>query len=571
MLETKEQKQYFVTAVVLIIILSLVSLLSRPDFRYVDKNDYKKLQAQEEADRLAYIKYLETLKIDPVASKALFETLFTEEDIKKEVEADFKADQPVKKPEINNSAIKVVENSGQQEFVDYLSKTTGMSLVFGSRTAGANEALYSKDLVAIQKVDSEHQNLINQLYELSVPKEALTIHKALLSSFTAYGQLISEAEKYAKEETDQPWPAFYQSYSVINDEMKSYNSELVRLATGYKITDTLITPYFAQEDLGEEGFAFIKTAHALFGFGDLTITVGDIPRLIMDAIKEGVVAVTTQFLAQFLNKFIAKIEQNYLISNFLYYSDALVAGQYTDDYLKKYVTNQIDRQIIKRFIPQLSCGAQPVGLKSVFKAKAESNLGFDPTSLNPSDPKYFQKLAKVGDFMSSPNGWQLYFEEMAAVAKSEAEKAADKELSSSGLKAPRDLISKGLSASLNAITGSQKAGFTAALQIGSFNADSLIKGVVSTLTQALVNRFVFKGAVTNGGSAGVLKEQSVCLATAQLNVVLPTDSTNFQEVPPPPSEDDLIQAECAKYPRGCEQLTPEVPLDQTSGSPPEIP
>lgn len=566
MLETKEQKQYFVTAVVLIVILSLVSLLSRPDFMYVDQSDYKQLQAQEEANRLAYVKYLENLKVDPVASKELFQELFTEQDIQNEVVAQFQATKPVVKPDIKTSELKVVENSGQAAFVDYISKTTGLGLVFGTKTAGANEALFSKDLNEVKRVNTEFKTILKELYETPVPSEALALHKALVSSFVAYGNVVNDAEKYAVEESQDPWPNVYQALVVVNDSMRDYSTELARLAGGYKIADAQITPYYAVEKQNKQGFVFIKTAHAFLGVGDVTITVGDIPRLIMDAVKEGLIAATAQFMSQFLTKFIAKIEQNYLVANFLFYSDALISGQYTQDYLAKYVSNQLDRQIVKRFIPQFSCGAQPTDLKPVFQAKAQTYLGFDPRTLDPNDPKYFQKLAKVGDFMSSPNGWQLYYEDLASVAKSEAEKAADRELSSSGLKTPRDTLSKGITNSINSIVSSQRAAFQNAFNLGIANAGSFIKTIVSGLTQSLVNQFVFKGATQNGGTVGVLKEQSVCLASAQITPVLPVGSSNFQDPPPPPDEEDLIQQECAKLSGGC-----GTPQEQTLGSPPEIP
>ena len=58
-----------------------------------------------------------------------------------------------------------------------------------------------------------------------------------------------------------------------------------------------------------------------------------------------------QFMLSFMNKLATKIEQSYRISNFLYYSDALVSGEYVDDYLNKYVSDPVDRVMAKNFIP----------------------------------------------------------------------------------------------------------------------------------------------------------------------------------------------------------------------------
>jgi hypothetical protein len=254
-----------------------------------------------------------------------------------------------------------------------------------------------------------------------------------------------------------------------------------------------------------------------------------------------------------LNKLISKIESNYMIANFLYYSDALVAGQYTDDYLNKYVADTVDRQVIKRFIPQLACGRNTADLRPVFEAKAKDYLGFTPANISPSDPQYYSKMAKVGDFLASPNGWEVYYEDLADQAESEAEKNADRELTSSGLKAARDQIKSGLAKSVSSLVSAQRASFTALLQLGAQNAEGIISGFVAQLTQTLVNNFVFKG-VTGGpaGGVGVLKEQSTCVAVAQIQPILPLEGTVYVEPSPPPSQQQLIQQQCEDFPESCQ-------------------
>ena len=77
MLETKGQKQNFFTAIVLIVILSLVTLWSRSSFKYKDNTDYSK-GGLSSAEAAAYLKYLQDIKIDTAASKELFEQLRTQ-------------------------------------------------------------------------------------------------------------------------------------------------------------------------------------------------------------------------------------------------------------------------------------------------------------------------------------------------------------------------------------------------------------------------------------------------------------------------------------------------------------
>jgi hypothetical protein len=240
---------------------------------------------------------------------------------------------------------------------------------------------------------------------------------------------------------------------------------------------------------------------------------------------------------------LTKIETNYMVANFLYYSDALVAGQYTNDYLNKYVADSFDRQIIKKFIPQFNCGKQDPNLKAVFEAKSSEYLGFDPEGVSPDDPDYFQKMAKVGSFLASPQGWKIRYEDLANQAKSEAEKTAEKELTSSGLKTPRDAIKMSISNSINSIVSAQRAGMQALFNLGSSNAQSFIGKFVAQLTEQLISNYVFRGAVANNGTIGVLKEQSTCLATAQLQVVLPAPSSTYEEPPPAPTQEELLLQE----------------------------
>ena len=160
----------------------------------------------------------------------------------------------------------------------------------------------------------------------------------------------------------------------------------------------------------------------------------------------------------------------------------------------------------------------------------------------------------MGDYLSSPFGWEQFYEGQAQIAKSEAEKAAERELTSPGLKTPRDTVNSAIAISVNNIIGASRASLNALMNLGISNSKSFISGFVSQLTQTLINKFVFRGAVPQNGALGVFKEQKTCLAAAQLAPVLPIDASVYQQPPLPPTQEDLLEQECAKYPRGCTVL-----------------
>lgn len=545
MLETKEQKQVFGGCVVLIIILAFISFWHRPNLQYVAA-PVATSTSQNILASQAYLDYLNTLQINPTASKELFQQIITKDDIKKEVEQSLQTSQTITQPELDVKSIKVSSAKGQKAILDYLTNSVGPVLVFNKQTGDLNKSLFDGTNNSAATLLAQYQNLLSSLNKVSVPKEALNLHKDLLASFSAYNSLLKVSGDYAAQRNTNPWPEVYAAYASINQSNLAYGKDFDVLQKKYKLAEQPPLYYFAGSSKKSE-FTLIPKAQAFLGFGDVTITIGDIPSLIMDAIKQGLVSSFSQFMGQFLDKMISKIESNYVISNFLYYSDALVAGQYTDDYLNKYVPDSLDRNIIKTFIPELSCGSQP-NLDPVYQAKANQYLGFDPNTLDPKDPNFYQKLARVGDFMSSPQGWQLYYQDLANQTESQAQRAVDRELSSSGLKTPRDTASGAISASINSIVSAEQASFGSLLQLGISNADSVVSSLVSELTQNLINKFVFSGAVVNNGNGqiGVLKDQATCLAAAQFRVILPISPTQYQTPPPPPNGGDLFQQQCAQ-------------------------
>ncbi len=560
-----DQKKILSAIALAVVTLSVVTFYKRSDFRYADKTDYQALQKKQEQDLLAYQKYLTSLPVDSEASKQLFETLLTKEGLEKELDAALITSQAPFLPAVSDSDIQISEAQGRQPNLDYLAKAVGLFLTFNSKTKEANQKLFSGDEQSNGLVKSEYLADLEKLKSLYVPLELKEMQRSLVSAFMAYGKLIETSSDYAKNPTVEPWPEVYQSYISLNDRLFAFNEELQKVSNKYDLAEAKIKPsFFAdQKQKNQKDFSeiFIPKAQALFGFGDLTITVGDIPQIVKDAVEEGLTAAFSQFMSQFVQKMVNKIESNYLIANFLYYSDALVSGQYANDYLNKYVESSFDREIVKKLIPQFSCGKNDPALKQVFKAKAKEFLGFNPEAVDPNDPEYFFKMSKVGNYLASAEGWEQNFQDLANQARSEAEKAVERELLSPGLKTPRDVYNKVINLSSSGIVSAQRANLNAIMQLGIGTAKNFISKFVTQVTQVMVNNFVFRGAAPSGNPVGVLKEQSTCLAAAQFQAIIPASSVTYEDPKPTPDADDLLRQQCAQYPRGCEQLVEPEPIN----------
>ena len=166
--------------------------------------------------------------------------------------------------------------------------------------------------------------------------------------------------------------------------------------------------------------------------------------------------------------------------------------------------------MVKNFIPQVNCGNSK-DYSSAFKAKADQYLGFDPNGLDPKDPNYYTKLAKVGDFMSQPNGWELYYKGIASQAQGAAEKAAGNELTSPGLKTARD-PSGNIITPVEVSLGVMRAAFQRYLSEGRSDQQStVVERITGQITQQFLNSFVFQGVV--------LQEQKTCISVPQVNLL----------------------------------------------------
>lgn len=556
MLDTKEQKQIFAGSVALVIILAAISFWSRPNIVNQPLPVHKPA-SQPVLDEATYKKYLQSLQINPEASQQLFAQLITQDDIKKQVESELQVSQKVIMPDVAHQLGQVVNQSGQAVVLNYLKNSASAAADFSDRTANLNQQLFSGDAQASEQLKNESQAYLRQLSQLKIPRETVELQKSLLTMATAYSQLASSSQAYAQDQSFSPWAELYKNYAIINSGLINYNQQFNSLVKKYQLAESVpvVIRHYAAVEPQNSRLTLVPTAYAILGAGDTTITVGDIPAQIRNAIQDGLVASFSQFMGQFLQKLVSKIESNYLISNFLYYSDALVNGEYADDYLNKYVSDQLDRQIIKKFIPQFSCNQNNGNLKPIFQAKANQYLGFDPDNLSLSDPDYYTKLARVGDFLSAPDGWQIYYQDMAAQTESEAQRAADRELTSSGLKSPRDTIKNQITLSINGIVSAEQASLNAAMNLGIANAKEFISKFVAQLTQDLFTKFVFQGASSPGATIGVLKEQATCLATAQAQVLIPVSAAVYTEPSAPPSSEDLINQACSQFARGCSGQT----------------
>ena len=555
MLETKEQKQIFFGSACLVVILVLVTACAKPNLGTQKQAVNTSQTTMSVADAKAYLDYINNVKTDPAASEQFLKTILTQDDIKTEVVAALQSDKPAKVPVLDNTKIQTSSQNDSSAVNDYITQTVGKVYSFNTNTLDINQDLFDAPPEQIIQLKHDVSALLAQIYAVPVPSSALNTQKALLTALTSYQDTVNAASTYNASDlsqNDNLWPVVYNSYNVTKNSFSSYAKALAALADKYQISSVQIPTAYAQ--VGPQSPWYnpfsIQTAQAFSLFGvTFTFTLGSLADEVFRAVDAGFTSAFLHFMSGMLSKLINQIESNYAISNFLYYSDTLYEV-YSQDYLNKYGTgsNQltpIDKQIINTFIPQFACGQQPLQLQNYFRAKSQVALGFDPATLNVNDPNYYQKLANVGNFLNSPTGVNFYYQNMAAAAQAAAAQSSNLELTSSGLKAPRNTQST-LGQSLNSIISSERGAFASLLNLGVPTAQSPVAAIVAQITEQLSTQFIFNGITSNGtGKLSVLAEQKTCASAALLNTLTPKSGATQYSPPDQVTADDAAALACA--------------------------
>ena len=140
---------------------------------------------------------------------------------------------------------------------------------------------------------------------------------------------------------------------------------------------------------------------------------------------------TTKSVADAL---VTKLVNNYKITNIKQYADSVATLMYDNQYLRDNFPDA-QGQLMARAIlnqPELRNQIQP----GIFVA-ANAALGFNPTSLSPSDPNYYQKMAMVGSSTANPYFLQASYVSSTDQAHAQALAQANAQIAQSqGFKTP---------------------------------------------------------------------------------------------------------------------------------------
>lgn len=522
-MEDKNKKIMSAVIGIAVLALVVVTVWEPGSLSFRDPTDYDEQArlAQEELEQ--YRELLASIEPNVAASQQFLQKVATEELVREEVEAALQTNQRVTIPQVANSEINLASRNDRDFVVNYLNDTRSMMANYSESIKGSVDDLFSPtgSAAELARAEALTNDFVNNWKTVSVPPSAAELHKASMTALDQYGDVFAAAKDYSGIQTNEPWPTVYNKYAVIDNRLASVKTELEKLNATFA---------FAPEEVELPDFSLVQTAHAQFGFG--TIVTIDWQMILYEGIRTGLARSFAQFSINMIDKLVGHIEKNFAIASQLYYSNEL-GRFYSVEYMQKFVSDPLDRDIISKFIPEYFC-INPDGrqLRDIFVAKARENVGNDLV-INPADPDFLQKLARLGaDEKNYPLWWEGYYQSLAAQTKAEADKAATKEVVSPGVKSGRDIVNSQIQKTVSSILGVQESAINGAMELGSNNAENIASQLVAGIVQNLVNKFIFTplagGSTSGPGGIGIIAERNVCLASAQIKPLIPLPEGGYQ-------------------------------------------
>lgn len=521
-MEDKNKKLSYGIIGLAVVALLVITIWEPGEWSFRDRTNYDAETKAAQEELALYKKFLADLNPNYEASQQLLEKIATEDIVRQQVETTLNVKQKIVVPQLATSDLKVSNRKDSDFILNYMADVNSMVNNYRNAISSSVNNLFAQNASTadLQRGKVETTKLIANLKSVEVPASLVEMHKANIVSFQKYGEIFDNAVNYSQGTVSEPWSDFYQDYAVIDNRLAVVNTELDKFAEQLAVTD----------ELNNQLHIFgIKTAQAQFG-GAVVVTT-DLKRDILEGIKVGLAKSFANFSISMLDKLVAHIEKSFAIASQLYYSNEL-GRFYSVEYMKKFVSNPLDQDIIQKFLPEYFCvNPTKKELNQIFVAKARENIGNDLT-INPNDPDFIQKLARLGgDERNYPLWWEGYYESLAARTKAEAEAAATKEVLSPGVKTGRDLVNNQVTKTVSAIFNVQEAAISGAINLGTNNTENPVGQLVAGVVENLVNKFVFtpiSGGSSSSGGIGIIQERNVCLSTATIKPLIPLASSEYK-------------------------------------------
>lgn len=538
-----QQKAILIVAVLAVVALLATTFFSN-GFLLFNLSEQEKNQIAKNQEQIKQsLKFNPDSGVDETASKILWQQVLDPVQMRVEIEAELGVGAPYKTPVVDSGLVQVVENPSINDYEKYLSDLKNLL----NKARQDNEGVlptasgYNADPVSSFALAENSAYLLEQLYSMQVPEEAKDLHLSILRG------VISQ-EKYAKNNDlairsllprGSQWSLTANTFSAFVEATNDTE------ASSQKLASYLNDKFLAGKEANPVG---IKTAHAAIPI----ITTADIPREIRELLEAFISMFVTNYTKNTVMKYVEQAEKQFLITNYLHYTDALVDQKYATSFLDKYVEDPKQRQIIRQLLPQFSCGKTDVeAIKKTLRDEALSYLGYDPKNLDYRDPNLYDKIVESSAPSSTgaainADAALLFNRSLAIVTEYQAQRAANQELIAPGKKVPvSNDQKKDIQVSLDYLTSKLQSAIKTIFDLVLPTSASTGKGSLAGVVVSAVGQIIQQFGVAN---AVVIKEQATCIGggAGVFNPIVPPNPGSADV----DLSDDYIR-QCVSNPAGC--------------------
>ncbi len=236
---------------------------------------------------------------------------------------------------------------------------------------------------------------------------ANTVFQAALAPITTANEACAKSEE-AYEHSDSAAHLAFSGLSIIGGSLAlksqltakvgAYNGFIACREAVLTSLDALVAPNVFTSSLKQQQVTNSSNAMSTYK-GKLEETQARLNNALQSFWKTLVFNILIKTSKSVANKLINKVVNNYKVNNPKQYVDSVATLMYDNQFLRSNFPSNNDQMMARTILqnPQYRSKVQP----AIYVA-ADDALGFNPKTLDPNDPDYYLKMARVGSTEANP-------------------------------------------------------------------------------------------------------------------------------------------------------------------------
>ena len=174
------------------------------------------------------------------ASAQIMGAVVKPEEVERDVREQLGADRQIAIPDIADSKLNINKVNTRQGIAAYINQNRDLINEYNNGSLELIQKLYAESITSkeLDTLEKETRAVLNRLYAMPVPQDAVGLHKAIIQVYSAHNNLIEEAQRYQVNPDDSVWLEVYSNYYLENDAVLKMNESFENLTQKYGLSTT---------------------------------------------------------------------------------------------------------------------------------------------------------------------------------------------------------------------------------------------------------------------------------------------------------------------------------------------